>query len=46
LNEANAYETKFQASFWGKNHPKLLKIKKKWDPEGLFVVRRGVGSEG
>ncbi|KAF7593112.1 hypothetical protein BBP40_011991, partial [Aspergillus hancockii] len=45
VNEANPYETDFQASFWGNNYPKLLKIKNKWDPEGLFVVRRGVGSE-
>ncbi|KAE8379903.1 hypothetical protein BDV26DRAFT_279974 [Aspergillus bertholletiae] len=45
LNEANAYESEFQESFWGENYQRLLTIKKKWDPEGLFVVRRGVGSE-
>ncbi|CAG8888806.1 unnamed protein product [Penicillium egyptiacum] len=45
LNEANAYETDFQASFWGENYPRLYKIKQKWDPTGLFIVRRGVGSE-
>ncbi|KNG81506.1 FAD/FMN-containing isoamyl alcohol oxidase MreA-like protein [Aspergillus nomiae NRRL 13137] len=46
LNEANAYESEFQGSFWGENYRRLLEIKKKWDPESLFVVRRGVGSEG
>lgn len=45
LNEANAYESEFQSSFWGENYQRLLEIKKKWDPESLFVVRRGVGSE-
>ncbi|KAG2414763.1 hypothetical protein HFD88_005951 [Aspergillus terreus] len=45
VNEANAYETDFQASFWGENYPRLYKIKQKWDPTGLFIVRRGVGSE-
>ncbi|RJE20511.1 FAD binding domain-containing protein [Aspergillus sclerotialis] len=45
LNEANAYETDFQASFWGDNYPRLYKIRQKWDPTGLFIVRRGVGSE-
>ncbi|KAE8355292.1 hypothetical protein BDV28DRAFT_155514 [Aspergillus coremiiformis] len=44
-NEANPYEAGFQASFWGENYGRLYDIKKKWDPEGLFVVRRGVGSE-
>ncbi|KAE8409328.1 hypothetical protein BDV37DRAFT_293887 [Aspergillus pseudonomiae] len=45
LNEANAYESEFQNSFWGENYQRLLDIKKKWDPESLFVVRSGVGSE-
>ncbi|KAL4878800.1 hypothetical protein BJY04DRAFT_229664 [Aspergillus karnatakaensis] len=45
LNEADPYEKDFQASFWGANYARLYDIKQKWDPEGLFIVRRGVGSE-
>lgn len=45
LNEANAYEMDFQASFWGENYPRLYEIKQKWDPTGLFITRKGVGSE-
>ncbi|KAF9895014.1 hypothetical protein FE257_004638 [Aspergillus nanangensis] len=45
VNEANAYETDFQASFWGANYRRLYQVKRKWDPKGLFVTRRGVGSE-
>ncbi|KAN0067982.1 hypothetical protein V8E54_013910 [Elaphomyces granulatus] len=45
LNEANPYETDFQSSFWGENYPRLYHIKQQWDPQGLFIVRRGVGSE-
>ncbi|KAK5800115.1 hypothetical protein VI817_002327 [Penicillium citrinum] len=45
LNEANPYEPGFQKSFWGANYPRLYEIKQKWDPEGLFISRKGVGSE-
>jgi len=45
LNEADGNEADFQASFWGDKYGKLYKIKKKWDPRGLFITRRGVGSE-
>ncbi|RHZ57992.1 FAD-dependent oxidoreductase [Aspergillus thermomutatus] len=45
VNEANAYEPNFQESFWGRNYPRLYKIKQKWDPAGLFVARKMVGSE-
>ncbi|SPO07197.1 related to FAD/FMN-containing isoamyl alcohol oxidase MreA-like, putative [Cephalotrichum gorgonifer] len=45
LNEADAYEPDFQRSFWGANYQRLYKIKEKWDPRGVFIVRKGVGSE-
>ncbi|KAJ5714403.1 uncharacterized protein N7483_011584 [Penicillium malachiteum] len=31
--------------YWGKNYGQLLRIKRQWDPDDLFVVRSGVGSE-
>ncbi|KAH2275764.1 hypothetical protein KXW96_003641 [Aspergillus fumigatus] len=45
VNEAFAYEPNFQESFWGRNYRRLYRIKQKWDPAGLFVARRMVGSE-
>ncbi|POS77367.1 hypothetical protein DHEL01_v204246 [Diaporthe helianthi] len=44
-NEANVGELDWQNAFWGENYPRLLEIKKKWDPTGLFYVHHGVGSE-
>lgn len=44
-NEADIAEPDWQNSFWGKNYPRLLKIKKQVDPTGLFYVHHGVGSE-
>jgi FAD/FMN-containing dehydrogenase len=46
LNETSYFEKSFQASFWGPNYARLSEIKKKYDPEGLFFVHNGVGSEG
>jgi len=45
LNEADANEEGWQASFWGSNYEKLYELKQKLDPTGLFITRRGVGSE-
>ncbi|KAJ5933948.1 hypothetical protein N7454_006277, partial [Penicillium verhagenii] len=45
LNEADGYEEGFQDSFWGSNYARLYKLKQEWDPENLFIVRTGVGSE-
>lgn len=44
-NEADVSEPNWQQAFWGENYPKLLQIKKKWDPTNLFYVHHGVGSE-
>ena len=31
--------------YWGTNYPRLAAIKAKYDPDGLFTVHHGVGSE-
>jgi len=36
---------RWQREFWGENYRKLLKIKGKYDPEGMFVCHHCVGSE-
>ncbi len=46
FNESNYFEEGFQKAYWGSNYPRLAEIKKKYDPDGLFFVHNGVGSEG
>ncbi|WP_430387745.1 FAD-dependent oxidoreductase [Dyella sp. 20L07] len=46
VSESNYFERDWQTSFWGSNYPRLAAVKRKYDPEGLFYVRHGVGSEG
>jgi FAD/FMN-containing dehydrogenase len=45
VSESNFFEKGFQRSYWGSNYPRLAQIKSKYDPEGLFFVHNGVGSE-
>ncbi|KAJ7878054.1 FAD-binding domain-containing protein [Mycena leptocephala] len=44
-NEADSLEPNFQTTFFGPNYAKLSSIKKKYDPNDLFIVGAGVGSE-
>ena len=43
--ESSFFEREWQKRYWGPNYPRLLSIKKKYDPAGLFFVHHGVGSE-
>ena len=43
--ESNFFEPAWQESFWGSNYTRLLDVKDKYDPDGLFFVHHGVGSE-
>jgi hypothetical protein len=45
VSESNYFESEWQQSYWGRNHPRLAEIKRKYDPTGLFFVHHGVGSE-
>ncbi len=45
VSESDFFERDWQHSFWGPNYPRLLAIKNKYDPDGLFFVHHGVGSE-
>ncbi len=45
VSESNFFESDFEQSYWGDNHARLAEIKKKFDPDGLFFVHNGVGSE-
>lgn len=45
VSESNYFERSWQQSFWGPNYARLLQVKAKYDPTGLFFVHHGVGSE-
>jgi FAD/FMN-containing dehydrogenase len=45
VSESNYFNTDWARAFWGPNYPKLRAIKAKYDPDGLFIVHHGVGSE-
>jgi FAD/FMN-containing dehydrogenase len=45
VSESDYFEERWQDTYWGANYPKLLKAKQRYDPDGLFTVRHGVGSE-
>ena len=43
--ESSFFERKWQQSYWGDNYARLLALKRRYDPDSLFFVRHGVGSE-
>ncbi len=45
VSESDFFQRQWQRSFWGSNYPRLAAVKKKYDPDGLFFVHHGVGSE-
>jgi FAD/FMN-containing dehydrogenase len=45
VSESNYFNSSWQEAYWGTNYSKLRSIKRKYDPDGLFFVHHGVGSE-
>jgi FAD/FMN-containing dehydrogenase len=45
VSETNFFEPEWQQSFWGSNYARLRSVKEQYDPDGLFFVHHGVGSE-
>ncbi|KAH7130580.1 FAD/FMN-containing isoamyl alcohol oxidase-like protein MreA [Dendryphion nanum] len=45
VNEGDLYEPNWQDAYWGSNYPKLLQIRKKWDPKGVFYTQTTPGTE-
>ena len=45
VSESNYFNSSWQDAFWGSNYPRLRAVKAKFDPDGLFFVHHGVGSE-
>jgi FAD/FMN-containing dehydrogenase len=45
LAESDYFQADWQRAFWGANHARLQEVKDRYDPDGLFVVHHGIGSE-
>jgi FAD/FMN-containing dehydrogenase len=45
LSESDFFDEAWRESFWGENYARLLAVKDRYDPGGLFFVHHGVGSE-
>jgi hypothetical protein len=45
VSECNYFEPQWRNACWGANYQRLLKVKSRYDPGGLFFVHHGVGSE-
>jgi hypothetical protein len=45
VNECDYFQPDWQTAFWGPNYPRLARVKRRYDPGGLFTVHHGVGSE-
>ncbi|KAL8423851.1 hypothetical protein RB596_003896 [Gaeumannomyces avenae] len=46
MNEGTPVEPDWQVSYYGEQYPRLLEVKRRWDPSGVFYATTGVGSEG
>src|SRR5436190_4295960 len=45
VSESDYFEADWRQAFWGANYARLKAVKDKVDPDGLFFVHHGVGSE-
>jgi FAD/FMN-containing dehydrogenase len=45
VSESDYFEADWQGAFWGANYARLRAVKDSVDPDGLFFVHHGVGSE-
>jgi FAD/FMN-containing dehydrogenase len=45
MSESDYFLRDWQTRFWGSNYARLAQVKRQYDPDGLFFIRHGVGSE-
>ncbi|KAF9696252.1 hypothetical protein EKO04_005883 [Ascochyta lentis] len=45
VNEGDLYEPNWQEAYWGEKYPRLLKVRRKWDPTGVFYTQTTPGTE-
>jgi FAD/FMN-containing dehydrogenase len=43
--ETDFFEPNWRDSFWGDNYARLRAVKEKYDPDGIFFLHHGVGSD-
>jgi FAD/FMN-containing dehydrogenase len=42
--ETDYFEDDWQTAFWGDNYARLLRVKERYDPAGMFFIHHGVGT--
>lgn len=45
LSESDYFEVDWRTAYWGVNAARLQRVKDRYDPDGLFFIHHGVGSE-
>jgi FAD/FMN-containing dehydrogenase len=45
VSESNFFNDDWSRAFWGEHYVRLSRVKRRYDPEGLFITHHGVGSE-
>jgi len=45
FNETDYFQADWQTAFWGDHYARLLRVKERYDPGGLFFVHHGVGTD-
>lgn len=45
VSESDYFDTDWRESYWGPHYNRLRAVKRKYDPDGMFVVHHGIGSE-
>jgi FAD/FMN-containing dehydrogenase len=44
FNETDYFQSDWKTAFWGGHYARLLQVKERYDPAGLFYVHHGVGT--
>ncbi|MDB5432695.1 MAG: FAD-linked oxidase [Caulobacter sp.] len=45
LSESNYFNPQWRDAYWGGHYPRLKAAKARYDPQGLFIIHHGVGSD-
>jgi hypothetical protein len=45
VNESDFFEDDWRHSYWGDHYSRLVEIKRRYDPDNVFTVHHGVGTD-